>query len=107
MWTVKDIIAWHIKTFPKADLKSQKIKFLEEYKEYLESGDIMELADMAIVNMVLQERFYYNTFFNIMLDEQAKIKNLTELDNVICEKMDINQKRHFILKDGVYRHKES
>ena len=37
LWTVKDIVAWHIKTFPDADLKSQKIKFLEEYKEYLES----------------------------------------------------------------------
>ena len=104
MWMVKDIVEWHIKTFPNVDLKSQKLKFLEEYREYLESGDIMELADMGIVCLVLSQRFNCDIFVDVMLYEQSKLKNQTELDNAVCKKMDINSKRKWIYKDGVYRH---
>lgn len=106
IWTLDDIVNWHIKTFPNVDLKSQKLKFLEEYREYLESGDIMELADMCIVYLILNQRFNCDIFLDIMLDEQSKIKNLTELDNAVCKKMDINSKRKWIYKDGVYRHED-
>ena len=106
IWTLDDIVNWHVKTFPNVDLKSQKLKFLEEYREYLESGDIMELADMGIVYLVLSQRFNCDIFVDVMLDEQSKIKNLTELDNAVCKKMDINAKRKWIYKDGVYRHED-
>ena len=106
IWELEDIVNWHIKTFPDVDLKSQKLKFLEEYKEYLESGDIMELADMAIVNIILIERFNYSYLFTIMLSEQSKLDDLSLLNKAIQKKMNINAKRKWIVKDGVYRHED-
>lgn len=47
--TVLTIAKWHEETFPDATLRDQLLKFEEEKKEFSESKDIMELADMFIV----------------------------------------------------------
>lgn len=105
-WTYDKIVDWHKKTFPDADLKSQKIKFLEEYREYLESGDITELADMFIVNAVLTHRFNYGRFSNIVYEELLKDDFLFNVNELVDRKMDINAKRTWCKVNGVYRHKE-
>lgn len=100
---IEEIVEWHKKTFPDADLKSQKIKFLEEYKEYLESGDIMELADMFIVETVLNWRFDYKDFYLLVCKEKFN-KKFYEVEDAVNKKMEINKKRTWHKVNGVYRH---
>lgn len=99
--TIDGIVEWHKKTFPDVDLKSQKLKFLEEYKEYLESGDIMELADMAIVNYVLYRRYDCSCFSDIISEEWDD-----ELISLVKKKMAVNKKRKWNKVNGVYRHED-
>lgn len=99
---IEKIVKWHKETFPDADLKSQKLKFLEEYREYLESGDIMELADVAIVYYVLNCRFLFFKFKDIF-DFETDGK-WVELKKAINKKMKINKKRKWKKEGGVYRH---
>ena len=103
---IDDIVKWHKETFPDADLKSQKIKFLEEYKEYLESGDIMELADMIIVNEVLTHRFHFSHFSNVVFSEAFCNELNSDIFNVVEEKMKINKQRTWHKVNGVYRHED-
>lgn len=100
----KEIIKWHKATFPDVDLKSQKLKFLEEYREYLESGDIMELADMLIVNFVLISRFNFMGFVDIIKAEALPFYQ--DVLKAVDLKMEINKKRKWHNVRGVYRHKE-
>ena len=103
-WTDKKIVEWHHATFPDVDLKSQILKFLEEYREYLESGDIMELADIVIVNVVLISRFNFMGFVDIIKDEALTV--YPALLKAVDLKMEINRKRKWHKVRGVYRHKE-
>lgn len=100
----KEIIEWHRATFPDVDLKSQKLKFLEEYREYLESGDIMEWVDMIIVNVVLVSRFNFKGFVDIFKAEERPI--FPDILKAVYLKMEINKKRKWHKVRGVYRHKE-
>ena len=101
---IEEIVKWHEKTFPDSDLKSQKLKFVEEYREYLESGDIMELADMVIVGYVLRRRFKYERFDDILWHELILNGNPEGLRKAIIKKMKINKKRKWKKEGGVYRH---
>lgn len=99
---IEEIVKWHKETFPDADLESQKLKFLEEYKEYLNSWDLEELADMAIVNYVLKYRFLFFRFDDIFRFEAEGAERI--LKEIIIEKMKKNKKRKWKKEGGVYRH---
>lgn len=101
---IEEIVKWHKKTFPDADLKSQKLKFVEEYREYLESGDIMELADMVIVCYVLRGRFKFEGFDGVIWHELILNGHPEGLRKAVIEKMKINKKRRWKKEGGVYRH---
>ena len=90
------IVKWHEKTFPDADLKSQKLKFVEEYREYLESGDIMELADMVIVCYVLKGRFKFERFDGILWHELILNGHPEGLRKASCKRLE-EHKRQLIL----------
>ena len=102
MEMIEEIVKWHKETFPDADLESQKLKFLEEYREYLKSWDLMELADMAIVNCVLRYRFLFFRFDDIFRFEAEGTETI--LREIIIKKMKINKKRKWKKENGVYRH---
>ena len=99
------IVEWHKETFPDADLKSQKIKFLEEYREYLESGDIMELADMFIVNTVLVHRFHFDKFSPLVFSDACYY--VEDVLEAVDSKMKINKQRTWHKINGVYRHENN
>lgn len=103
----KEILEWHKKTFPDAKIEKQLMKLEEEYTELCKSfgGDIMEAADVYIVASVLKYRFNSKIggCFLGLIDESWKYM---EIMKAIKEKMEINKKRKWTFKKGVYRHKE-
>ena len=107
IWTDKDIVDWHIKTFPDTDLGSQIKKAEEEIHEYImavvneepQERIEEELADIYIVSLVLKNRFGLKTI-NSFLPSRGK------LELAIHRKMDKNAQRKWVKVDGVYRHKD-
>lgn len=105
MINVEDIVNWHKTTFPDASENEQKIKFLEEYREYLESHNIDELADMCIVNVALNDRYDCIMFDSILGHEIKEFGNDELLLKVITHKMSINKQRKWHKVEGIYRHR--
>lgn len=110
-WTQKKIVEWHKKTFPNETLTGMLLKLEEEVKEVYESQkngekehSYEEMVDVMIVSIVLAGRF------DSILGKYFRTLNLDyavpNLDERINKKMEINQKRIWIYKNGVYRHKE-
>ena len=110
-WTDKKIVAWHKKTFPDCSYESQLAKLDEELNEvseaqkkgnYVQSFD--ELADVYIVATVLKERFnsIIGAYFIGLINEHPA----PELSKRGDRKMEVNQKRTFTFKNGVYKHIE-
>lgn len=105
MINVEEIVAWHKTTFPDASENEQKIKFLEEYREYLESHDINELADMCIVNVALNDRYNCAMFDSILGREIKEFGDDELLLQAITHKMSINKERKWHKVEGIYRHR--
>lgn len=105
--TPKTITEWNKKTFPKLTENGQWLKLLEEFKEYRKAGNleeaIKEYADMFIVSCVLDERFN-NPLGFFILSAIDKNDEIEKLDEAVDEKMEINRKRKWTYKKGVYRH---
>lgn len=106
-----EILEWHKKTFPKADIKSQLLKLDEELKEVVDAhknGETEkaydELADVYIVSLVLEKRFNstIGAYFIGLLQEHPA----PELMKRVKNKMKINKKRTWHEENGVYRHDE-
>ncbi len=96
---------WHKATFPNHTREQQILKFFEEGREYFLSGSLEELADFCIVSIVLNDRYDESSFANIAFNEAMNSKfSLEDIQYAIEKKMEINKKRHWVLKDGVYRH---
>ena len=95
IWTDKDIVDWHIKTFPNCTVEEQADKVGEEIHEYImavvnEEGKeriAEELADVYIASLVLEKRF------GIELHLALSRKNK---DDKIDKKMDENTKRKWV-----------
>ena len=105
------IVEWHKNTFPDATLESQLLKLDEELKEVVDAQrngekekSYDELADVYIVSLVLAKRFDSTTgkYFLGLLEEHPAPESLKRVE----KKMEINAKRKWIKKDGVYRHDE-
>ncbi len=102
---IEDIVKWHKETFPDVDLKSQKMKFLEEYKEFLEGYSLEEYADMYICNVALNYRFNFFCYDDILNEEIVNI-SVSYLNDAIRKKMEINKKRTWKKINGIHRHLE-
>lgn len=108
-WTDKDIVDWHIKTFPDADLPSQLMKLEEELKEFYEAihkkdnkSIRQELADVYIVCIVLRNR--YKSYVGLYILHHFFFSDKTM--KCVYKKMDINVQRTWVKVNGVYRHKD-
>ena len=96
---IKDILRWHIKTFPKATLETQLLKVNNEMAEMMNATTpanyIEEWADVCIASVSLAERF------NSWLGKYLLLKYFYDLDDsqkniirqAIKRKMKINKKR--------------
>lgn len=110
IWTDKDIVEWHKKTFPDTDLKSQLLKLEEELLEMEEATKktdqeaiMNEVADVYIVSVVLAKR--YHSRIGISYLRYFCFTNIQILEHV-SKKMDENVKRTWEKKNGVDRHKK-
>lgn len=90
IWTDKDIVDWHIKTFPCCSVEEQAQKVKEEIQEVINTlinADgtdryIEEVADVYIASLVLIQRFGVDLRLPIL--------------EAIDKKMDINAKRKWV-----------
>lgn len=106
-----DILSWHKKTFPDVKLEGMLLKLDEELGELVEAikkedeaEELKETADLYIVARILNDRFnsYIGAFFLGMI-HNSEVKNL---EQAVEKKMEINRKRKWNIKNGVYKHEE-
>lgn len=106
--TIITIQNWHKKVFPNATLHDQVLKWCEEVKEFYESKELSELADMVIVcagirrfNRNLELQFLEATY--VVASENGF--DMTELWDEVDVKMKKNRKRVWERQpDGTFHH---
>lgn len=103
---VDDIVKWHILMFPDVTEESQMEKLKEELKEYTDSKDDLEIADVLIVSLVLHLRFGSLIGKYIFECFENKVGS-GKANRIVAEKMKINSARKWEFVNGVYHHKES
>lgn len=107
-WSPLDIAKWHEKTFPDTTLEGQKAKLEEEKKEWLESHEIDELADIYIVACGLLRWPAPDAKWAFWYIEEAMLDNAifaSALLKSVDNKMEINYNRKWkATKDGAYHH---
>lgn len=108
MKDIKSIALWHEETFPAATVQEQKLKFAEEFGEWKNSQDILELADMYIVACGLTR---YPTMDAAIafhaINEECLLNHIMSKDlmDAVADKMDTNQRRSWKRVANVgYRH---
>lgn len=115
--SILSIAQWHKDTFPDATLDGQKLKWLEETREWVETlrpatgdfiyGDVKELADMFIVACGLTRFSDAEAMFCFGRVERelcASLFTVAELENAIDEKMAKNRSRTWKNNNGLYKH---
>ena len=103
---INDVTNWHRETFPEADAESQVRKLEEELREYYDSYDDSELADVLICSIALWRRFKQNIGQAVFV-YASHIISASKANLIVGEKMKINRARNWQKIDGVYRHVES
>ena len=111
--SILSIAQWHKDTFPDATLDGQKLKWMEEKREWKESlrpatedfvhGDIDELADMFIVVCGLIRFSNTEAMFCFGSVEQELYDSLfsqSDLEDAIDKKMERNRARIWKKQDG-------
>lgn len=108
--TIMTIAKWHEETFPDATLEDQLLKFEEEYDEWKEAQNLLELADMFIVACGVARfdgREAMHCFWRIeKCLHQTKRMSLDHLiRDCVIKKMKINRNRVWKKQDnGTYHH---
>lgn len=109
--TIYTIMRWHAETFPDATLEGQLDKYQEEQNEWIASNysDASELADMFIVacgiaRFDLQAGFFHIADVYDWYDSSEKELKLSDLDDAINKKMEINRQRKWNKGNGEYKH---
>lgn len=107
-YSVRDIAVWHEEALPLATAADQKKKFAEEFKEWSESHDIFELADMYIVacGMTRYPTLDAQIAFH-KINEECLLNHILSktLLDAVDSKMGINKHRQWKrLASGVYKH---
>lgn len=93
---IKDVVAWHTRTFQNTTEQEQMQKLREEYNEYMEAKEVHclkkyaqeEKADVIIVLIVLAYR-YDNFVAKLALNNRFNKKMIYEVE----KKMEINRNR--------------
>lgn len=116
--SILSIAQWHKDTFPDATLDGQRLKWMEEKREWKESlrpatedfvcGDVKELADMFIVACGLTRFSDTEAMFCFGCVERELCASLfleSDLENAIDEKMERNRSRVWKKQtNGSYHH---
>lgn len=90
----KEIIDWHLKTFPKMGAFRQWLKLMEEVIEYIFSRfNLEEYADICIVLVVLQYRYKSKLAAFILKKYVKGIEG--KLYKAIQSKMKVNKIRNW------------
>lgn len=119
--SILSIAQWHKDTFPDATLYGQKLKWMEEKREWKESlrpatedfvcGNVKELADMFIVACSLTRFSDAEAMFCFGRVERelcASLFTTKDLENAIDEKMECNRGRIWKKQaSGSYHHVDS
>jgi hypothetical protein len=108
--TVASIIKWSEETFgDNITLEGQLEKFLDERKEWLESGrkDLSELADLTIVaSSVARFSLVDAAVCFAHIDAELKLSGFSadDLETAINKKMAVNRQRKWAVGKGNYQH---
>lgn len=114
--SILSIAQWHKDTFPDATLDGQRLKWMEEKREWKESlrpavgifGDVNELADMFIVACGLTRFSDTEAMFCFGRVERELCESLfatKDLENAIDKKMERNRARIWEKQaNGSYHH---
>lgn len=116
--SILSIAQWHKDAFPDATLDGQKLKWLEEKREWKESlrpategfvcGDVNELADMFIVACGLTRFSDTEAMFcfdSVVRELCSSLFATSDLENAIDKKMERNRARSWEkTPQGNYHH---
>lgn len=108
--TILTIARWSEETFgDNITLEGQLEKFLDERKEWLESGrkDLSELADLTIVaSSVARFSLVDAALCFAHIDTELKLSGFSadDLETAINNKMTINRKRKWAVGKGNFQH---
>lgn len=116
--SILSIAQWHKDMFPDATLDGQRLKWLEEKREWKESlrpvtkdlvcGDVKELADMFIVACGLTRFSDAEAMFcfsSVVQELYSSLFTTSDLENAIDEKMEHNRARIWEKQaNGSYHH---
>ena len=110
-WNIDSIGRWNKRTFPNNTTRCQRIKCMNEAKEYYKANTyrsrIEELADFYIANAGLYGRFSDES--GMLICELMKdLDYWDEINNAVQEKMQINLSRKWYkTTQGEWRHVEN
>lgn len=116
--SILSIAQWHKDMFPDATLDGQRLKWMEEKREWKESlrpvtkdlvcGDVKELADMFIVACGLTRFSDAEAMFcfsSVVQELYSSLFTTSDLENAIDEKMEHNRARIWKKQaNGSYHH---
>lgn len=116
--SILSIAQWHKDMFPDATLDGQRLKWMEEKREWKESlrpvtkdlvcGDVKELADMFIVACGLTRFSDAEAMFcfsSVVQELYSSLFTTLDLENAIDEKMEHNRARIWEKQaNGSYHH---
>ena len=116
--SILSIAQWHKDMFPDATLDGQRLKWMEEKREWKESlrpvtkdlvcGDVKELADMFIVACGLTRFSDAEAMFcfgSVVRELCSSLFTTSDLENAIDEKMERNRARIWEKQaNGSYHH---
>ena len=112
MLDIKKIAKEHKKLFPKADRDSQYRKYLEEFDEWVLAPTVEdkynEAADCIICCIGLYNydkrgaSYLLHNWRELFCDRVA----IEKIEKLVNEKWEINKKRKWEFKNGVYHHIE-
>ena len=116
--SILSIAQWHKDMFPDATLDGQRLKWMEEKREWKESlrpvtkdlvcGDVKELADMFIVACGLTRFSDAEAMFcfsSVVQELYSSLFTTSDLENAIDEKMEHNRARIWEKQaNGSYHH---
>lgn len=116
--SILSIAQWHKDMFPDVTLDGQRLKWMEEKREWKESlrpvtkdlvcGDVKELADMFIVACGLTRFSNAEAMFcfsSVVQELYSSLFATSDLENAIDEKMEHNRARIWKKQaNGSYHH---
>lgn len=107
---IKEVIDWNTNFLPDNTLNMQLRKVMEEIREVIKAKNskeyMAEWADLLIsvigIKRFSEQEFYVHMGFLIECDRP----NLNEIVEESFKKLEVNKRRKWVIKNGVYHHEE-